>query len=301
MTQPAKLLLIDAQNDFCDTPADLRPVMGEAMVDGRRVPLREAPALAVAGAHLDMLRMAGFIADAGPYLEHIVATLDAHPFVAIERTTFWRAADGSEVAPFTEITARSVLAGTYTPVGPDRIDPASGQRLLDRVVELLGRLEQAGRFRLMAWPVHCVTATWGAALHPAIAQALNAWERASHNPVHKVHKGEYALAEHYGVFEAETPLAEVASTRFNTALADELRCALLFIGGEASSHCVARSYDQLVAHRGTGAGIVLLSDCMSPVAGFEPAHAAFLDRARAAGSLLMTASEARNLLRPRAG
>ncbi|WP_326542217.1 cysteine hydrolase [Pseudorhodoferax sp.] len=297
MTQPAKLLLIDAQNDFCDTPENLRPVVGEAVVDGRRVPLREAPALAVAGAHADMLRMAAFIANAGPRLDHIVATLDAHPSVAIERTTFWRGADGRDVAPFTEITARSVLDGTHTPAGPDRIDPVSGQRLRDRVLELLGRLEQAGRFRLMAWPVHCVTATWGAALHPAIAQALNGWERASLTPVHKVHKGQYALAEHYGVFEAETPLAEVASTCFNHALADELRCALLFVGGEASSHCVATSYDQLVAHRGTGAGIVLLSDCMSPVAGFEAAHAAFFDRARAAGSLLMPAAQALELLR----
>jgi len=292
MTLVAKLLLIDPQNDFCDTALPLRPVVGEELIDGRRTLVSESPALAVPGSHADMQRMAGFIEKAGKHLSGIVATMDAHPFVAIERTTFWQNEAGEEVAPFTQITSLSVLAGNHAPFNADRIDPVSGKRIGDRVVELLQRLESAGRFTLMAWPVHCVTGTWGAALHPAITAALNQWERARGTSVHKVHKGQYALAEHYGVFEAETPIAEVPSTQFNTALADDLRCDVLFLGGEASSHCVATSYYQLLAYRGTGADIVLLTDCMSPVPGFEAAHEQFLAKAQASGSLLMTASDA---------
>lgn len=296
MSFVAKLLLIDAQNDFCDTPLAQLPVTGEEVVEGRRTLVSESPALAVPGSHEDMQRLAGFIAGNGQHLAGIVATMDAHPFVAIERTTFWRYGTGAQVAPFTQITSHSVLAGTHVPVHADRIDPISGKRLGDRVVELLQQLESAGRFPLMAWPVHCVTGTWGAALHPAISRALNEWERASGTPVHKVHKGQYELAEHYGVFEAETPIAEVASTQFNAALAEELQCDVLFVGGEASSHCVATSYYQLVRYRRSGAGIVLLTDCMSPVPGFEAAHAQLLEKASAAGSLRMTAAQAQDYL-----
>lgn len=297
MTLSAKLLLIDPQNDFCDTPEGLRPTVGGMGGDGGAG--RESPALPVPGSFKDMERLARFIAEAGRHLEAIVATMDAHPFVAIERTTFWRDRAGQEVKPFTAISASSVEDGVYVPVGARRIDPVSGKPVLERVIELLVRLEAAGRFTLMAWPVHCVTGTWGAALHPVIVQALNEWERLSGTPVHKVQKGQYQLAEHYGVFEAETPLREVPSTQFNTGLAEELRCDLLFLGGEASSHCVAASYDQLVRYRESGAGIVVLVDCMSPVPGFEEAHAQFLVRARDAGSLLMTASDALQYLRGR--
>lgn len=300
MSFVAKLLLIDAQNDFCDTPLAQLPVAGEEVIEGRRTLISEAPALAVPGSHDDMQRLAGFIAGNGKHLASIVATMDAHPFVAIERTTFWRYGNGAQVAPFTQITSQSVLAGTHVPLHADRIDPISGKRLGHRVVELLQQLESDGRFTLMAWPVHCVTGTWGAALHPAISRALNEWERASGTPVLKVHKGQYELAEHYGVFEAETPIPEVPSTQFNAALAEELQCDVLFVGGEASSHCVATSYYQLVRHRRSGVGIVLLTDCMSPVPGFEAAHAQLLEKASAAGSLLMTATQAATNLRGRA-
>lgn len=294
-----RLLLIDAQNDFCDTPVQLRPVIGEAEVAGQRVLVSEKPALPVAGGHEDMVRAADFIRAVGPLLNRIVATLDSHPFVAIERTTFWLDATGIEVKPFTVITANDVLAGRYVPVHANRIEPISGKRLINRVVDMLNILEKSGKFKLMVWPVHCVKGTWGASLHPAISEVLNEWERQAAFPVVKADKGSYPLVEHYGVFEAETPLAEVESTRFNGALADQLTADITVIAGLASSHCVPASYDQLVRWRKTGLGIVILTDCMSPVTGFEQAQADFFDRAKANGSMLMTAAECAHFLRVR--
>lgn len=292
-----KLLLIDAQNDFCDIPVNLRPSVGA--LNGDAVLTHETPALPVPGAHADMLRTAGFIRAVGPLLNRIVATLDSHPFVAIERTTFWLDAQGSEVAPFTQITANDVLAERFRPVHGDRIEPISGKRLTSRVVDLLNQLESSGAFKLMVWPVHCVKATWGASLHPAISAVLNEWERQAAFPVVKVDKGEYPLAEHYGVFEAETPLWEVPSTRFNSTLVDTLNADITLIAGEASSHCVRASYTQLVKWRKTGLGLVVLTDCMSPVPGFEQAQADFFATAKAAGSMLMTAAQAEQFLRAR--
>lgn len=288
MTERIHLLLIDPQNDFCDTP-NFQPEL---------VPAGERPALAVPGSHQDMLRVSNLVKQVGERIERIFVTMDSHPFVAIERTTFWRDADGNEVAPSTKVTAQSVREGRFVPVQAERVDPISGKRLHERVVELLERLEAAGHYTLMVWPVHCVKGTWGASLHPAIASCLNEWERQSAYSVAKVDKGEYPLVEHYGVFEAETPLEEVSSTCFNTDLADLLDANITLIAGEASSHCVAASYDQLVRQRGSGRGIVVLTDAMSPVTGFEQAQADFFERARKAGSMLATVEETIDCLRP---
>lgn len=292
-----KLLLIDPQNDFCDLPEGMLPKLGGVNSEPLRV--AHSPALAVVGANDDMLRTAGFIRAVGASLHSITVTLDSHPFVAIERTTFWLDAYGKEVAPYTKITSASVIAGQFTPIHGERIEPISGLPLTQRVIELLQLLEAAGRYTLMVWPVHCVTGTWGANIHSAVASALAEWERTSAFPVDKVHKGQYPLVEHYGVFEAETPLSDVPSTRFNAVLANQLTyCVdLLFVAGQASSHCVAASVEQLLKfRRNRGEGIVLLTDCMSPVSGFEPDADAFFARAAAAGVGLMTSTEAQRLL-----
>lgn len=262
-----RLLIIDPQNDFCDTPEGLRPA-------------GTAPALAVGGAHLDMLRLSQFIAKAGDSLDSITVTLDSHPFVAIERVTFWLDAQGAQVAPFTQIALADLDAGRYRPRSDSWLSAAKA---------VLRELQARGRPPLVVWPVHCVTGTWGHNLHPAVAQALNDWELRSGQVVRKVLKGEHPFAEHYGVFEAETPTYAVESTLFNTGLAESLSYDVgeLLVAGEASSHCVAASVDQLVAYRrGDARGITLLTDCMSPVAGFGTAEAEFFKRAVAAGARL---------------
>lgn len=296
MNRLTKLLVIDPQNDFCDIPEGELPML---VKDSERNEVIARPALAVPGGNADMTRLAAFIRQAGSALNDITVTMDSHPYVAIERTTFWLDASGNEVAPFTQITAQNVKDGVYRVRGGNRIEPVSQKPLTERVIDLLTRLEGEGRYTLMVWPVHCVTGTWGANIHSVIAAELATWELQAPWPVRKVQKGEYPLAEHYGVFEAETPIFEVPSTRFNADLHFKLTFGvdLLFVAGEASSHCVAASVDQMVkARHGDAEGIVLLTDCMSPVAGFEQHAADFLARSAAAGAQLMTAKQALELL-----
>jgi len=81
MNATAHLLIIDPQNDFCDVPAAWRPadpLTGAAL----------APALPVAGAHADMLRIADFIRAAGDALDDITITLDSHHRIDIAHPTF---------------------------------------------------------------------------------------------------------------------------------------------------------------------------------------------------------------------
>jgi nicotinamidase/pyrazinamidase len=284
MKTNTQLLIIDPQNDFCDVPASYRPV---DPLTGAPI----APALPVAGAHADMQRTAALIRAAGAALDDITVTLDSHHHVDIAHPTFWRQADGGAVGPFTTITAVQVRAGDFQPR-----DPAA----LPRTLAYLDELESRGRYTLMVWPVHCEIGTWGHGIHADVRAACNEWEETRLRGVRKVTKGENPWTEHYSAIQAEVPDAADEHTQMNTAfLADLDRAGLLLVAGEASSHCVRATTEHIVANLpgGRPERIVLLTDCMSPVGGFEAQHQAFLDEMRAQGVQLMTSAEALSLLR----
>ena len=280
MKTSTQLLIIDPQNDFCDMPASYRPTdpfTGAAV----------APALPVAGAHADMQRTAAFIRAAGSRLDEITITLDSHHHVDIAHPTFWQKADASAVTPFTTITAAQVRAAEFRPR-----DPAA----LPRTLAYLDELERRGRYTLMVWPVHCEIGTWGHGVHADVRAAYNQWEESHLRGVRKVTKGENPWTEHYSAIQAEVPDADDPHTAMNTAFLAQLdRADTLLIAGEASSHCVRATTEHIVANLpgGRPGRVVLLTDCMSPVAGFEAQHAAFLDEMRAKGVRLMTSDEAR--------
>jgi len=282
MKPAIQLLIIDPQNDFCDVPASYRPVdpLTGAIA---------APALPVAGAHADMLRTAAFIRAAGSALTDITITLDSHHHIDIAHPTCWQRADESAVTPFTTITAKQVRAREFQPR-----DPAA----LPRALAYLDELEARGRYTLMAWPVHCEIGTWGHGIHADVLAACNAWEEAQLRGVRKVTKGENPWTEHYSAIQAEVPDADDPHTQLNAALLAELdKADTLLITGEASSHCVRATTEHIVANLpgGRPERVVLLTDCMSPVGGFEAQHTAFLAGMRALGVRLMTSVEALTL------
>jgi nicotinamidase/pyrazinamidase len=285
MPSSLQLLVIDPQNDFCDVPAAWRPV---DPLTGAAV----APALPVAGAHADMRRTADLIRAAGDALTDITITLDSHHRVDIAHPTFWRRAGGAAVAPFTPIAAAQVRAGEFAP---------RAATALPRTLAYLDALEAAGRYTLMVWPVHCEIGSWGHAVHADVRAAYNGWEEHTLRGVRKVTKGENPWTEHYSAVQAEVPDADDAHTLRNTDLLAALDSAdLLLVAGEAGSHCVRATTEHLVDHLpgGDPGRIALLTDCMSPVGGFEAQQAAFLEAMRARGVRLLTAREALAQLRP---
>jgi len=257
-----KLLVVDPQNDFCDVPG---------------------AALPVAGATADLQRLSRFIGAIQP--DEITVTLDSHPSVAVERTSFWQQADGTAVAPFTFVTLADVRAGIFVP---------RRRSLQGAVLSMMEKLALTGRDGIVVWPVHCVTGTWGHNIQGDLMQSLNDWEFARQKAVHKVLKGEYFLTEHFGAFEADAPDPAVAGTLFNAPLAESLLTdtSTLVIAGQAASHCVAASFDQLaryIRQQGNPSPrLVVLTDCMSPVPGFEALADAFFARAAAFGADITT-------------
>jgi nicotinamidase-related amidase len=262
--------MIDPQNDFCDIPA---------------------AALPVPGADADMRRLAAFLAEAGAAITQLIVTLDSHPTVAIERTSFWKSANGAAVAPFTSITAQDVLARRYLP---------HDSALLPEVLRYLTALEATGHHTLIVWPVHCVIGTWGHTLQSSIAQALATWEQSSHRNALKILKGQNPLTEQYSAVRAEVPRAEDSTTQTNQILVQAARPTegLLFVGGEALSHCVAATMNDLFAEMTLGerGRVILLKECMSPVAGFGPD---FLTEAARRGARVLSNAQALALLNER--
>ncbi|MBC7705376.1 MAG: isochorismatase family protein [Rhodoferax sp.] len=261
-----RLFVIDPQNDFMDIPGASLPVPG---------------------ASADMQRLAQFMDTLRARIDDLVVTLDSHASVGIERTPFWVTPEGAEVAPFTQILAQDVRAQRYL--------PRHRARLAD-VLVYLDALEAAGSRRLIAWPVHCVVGDWGHNLYPEVAASIARWELASDRSCDKVLKGRNPMTEQYSAFRAEVPRADDPSTQNNRQLMARLGAgdAVLVVAGEALSHCVAASGEDMLAQlddtrlRNT----ILLTDCMSSIPGFEAAGKTFLQQARARGVRTMGAAEA---------
>lgn len=254
---PYDLLVIDPQNDFMDIPG---------------------AALPVGGANADMQRLADWLQAHLAQVQSLTVTLDSHASIGVERTSFWRDAQGQPVAPFTLVSAADVRRGRYQP---------RHKTNLEEVLHYLQALESGGQRQLVVWPVHCVLGTWGHNIHSGLAAAIAAWEAHTGQLCHKLLKGQHPLTEQYSALRAEVPRADDPRTQLNQTLLQRLGESgnTLLVAGEALSHCVAASVDDLLAHlpRERLQHMVLLTDCMSPVGGFEAAGQAFVQRARAAG------------------
>jgi nicotinamidase-related amidase len=281
MKRKLHLLIIDPQNDFCDLPPSYCP---PNPAEGKP----HAPALPVPGAHADMQRLAALIRQGQQGLGAISVTLDSHHRFDIAHPTFWLAAGGQAVPPFTEIAAADVRAGRFMPRDPSA---------LPRVLAYLDALEANGRYRLMVWPVHCEIGSWGHNVHEDVRAAYNAWEDASLGVVTKIAKGSNPWTEHYSAVMAEVPDGADPDTQLNRKLITSLAQAdRIYIAGEAGSHCVKATTEHIADHI-EPSKIVLVTDCMSPVAGFGPQYQSFLQAMQARGMQAMSSQQVLEELR----
>lgn len=274
------LLIIDPQNDFMglEAGAPLRSGSG---------PLGHQAALPVKGAVSDMWLLATLIERLGERIDRIVVTLDQHRPIDVGHPFMWSDADGNHPAPLGAITSDDIRSGRWRP---------RSSQWIHRFVDYAEALEAKGMRGIDIWPEHCLIGSWGACIERKLSETLNTWERycSIDSPVRFALKGANPFTEHYGAFEAEVPDLEDPLTQFNEALVDYLRPASRkLIGGEASSHCVLATVKQL-ASRLTDEEIrtcELITDCMSPVAGFEAQAEAFLNEMEGRGMRLVKSTD----------
>ena len=260
------LLIIDPQNDFVESPRSVS---------------RPDPALPIPGSYQDMKNIAKLIGAREP--SKIFVSLDSHNVLDISHPTFWKKEDGSPVVPFTNISIKDL--GTKYLVDPSLVDVA-------RVY--LEALDRAGITHTV-WPEHCLTGCWGSNIHPIVGDALHSWERSTLKVPKYIYKGLNPYTEHFSAFKAVVSNMD-ESTQFNYTLLDKLtedRNTIVVVG-EASSHCVNETVRHMidkVEEYLDRVRIILLTDCMSPVAGCEFMEQDFLKYASEHGACPMTLNE----------
>jgi nicotinamidase-related amidase len=241
--------------------------------------------LCVPGAPEDNVRIKEMIRTLAPFISDIILTVDTHPVDHIGHPGYWMFADGTEVPPFTFITPEMLTEGKIAPRDLTKLGYAT------RYVSVLGGT--------MVWPVHCVPGTDSHKLSDEIEVALTNWKAVTGGVPTIVKKGFHKELESFGIFAPEFEAHEDTTADFN----DQLVGALLFGGdpivvvGEASSHCVKRSVEQLVQRiKDYNLGfdlskIILLKDCMSPVPNFEAVADKFFEDMAEAGLTITTSKD----------
>ncbi|MEM1292528.1 MAG: isochorismatase [Cyanobacteria bacterium P01_H01_bin.162] len=249
------LLLIDVQNTFCLPEFEL-------FVGGR----------SGRGAVEDNQRLSQFIYENLGHLTAIAPTLDTHTAAQIFHPLFWVDADGNAPAPMTMINHDEVVAGHWR-VNPEMAAYMATPDLQKFALHYTQRLTADGKYPLTIWPYHSMLGGIGHALVSTIEEACFFHSIARNSPTRYEIKGGNPLTENYSVLSPEVLEDEAGSAiaAKNTAFTDELLTYdAIVVAGQAKSHCVAWSVDDLLSEitcrdPALAQKVYLLEDCTSPV------------------------------------
>ncbi len=258
------LLLVDGQRDFC-LPEGALYVGGRS---GR-------------GAIEDTDRVVRFIYRNLGNLTEIASSLDSHVPQQIFFSSFWVDGSGKQLDSYREVLASEVEAGEAVP------NPALAGRFGDRTAEWLRRqaldycrrLEETGRYRLYLWPPHCFLGSEGHGLVGAIQEARLFFSYARNAETPMLIKGTNPLTEFYSVLSPEVLVrhdGEKLDERNETLIDWLLEADAIIVAGQAASHCVRYTVDDLLAEMRSryvpASRLHVLADCTSAVAVPNPAR-----------------------------
>ena len=257
-TSNVHLLLIDVQKDFCFP-------QGSLYVAGR----------SGKGAMEDSRRIAELVYRNLDVLTNVTTTMDTHFAYQIFFASFWVSGDDQPLTAHRTITTKQIDAGEVRPAPAMAKWLCGGNYpwLLKQVRHYCEALEKAGKYELYLWPAHCILGSDGHALAGVVHEArmFHSYVRGAQSWVEV--KGGNPLTENYSVMQPEVltrhdgqPLAQKNTSFLRTLLAADA----VLIAGQAASHCVKSSIDDILAEIAAtdpalAKKIYLLTDCMSAV------------------------------------
>ncbi len=266
------LVAVDVQNTFCIPGFELYVAgrSGTAAVDDNR-------------------RLCEFIYRNLGVISQICPTMDTHIVMQIFHSLYLINDSGEHPEPFTLIAEEDILKGRW------KFNPALchsfeisadfGQRHL---LHYTRKLKEGDKYDLTIWPYHGMLGGIGHALVASVEEAIffHCVARYSQPDFHV--KGDRPFTEHYSVFGPEVlegPEGEPIGRKSDKLFRKLLEFDAVLIAGQAKSHCVAWTIDDLledilVRDRRLVEKIYLLEDCTSPVV--VPGVMDYTDRADAA-------------------
>ncbi|WP_341737749.1 isochorismatase [Microcoleus sp. CAWBG640] len=284
------LLIIDAQNTFCLPEFEL-------FVGGR----------SGSGAVDDNLRLCEFIYRNLHLITAIAPTMDTHTAMQIFHPIFWINEAGEHPQPAaTSITLEDVQKGIWkvNPAVAYSISDGNFSALEKHALHYVKKLSDNGKYPLTIWPYHSMLGGIGHALVSAVEEAIFFHSIARNSQALFEIKGGNPLTENYSVLRPEVldgfdgnPIAEK-----NVSFIDKLLdFDAVIIAGQAKSHCVAWTIDDLlteilVRDSQLANKVYLLEDCTSPVVvpgvvDFTEAAEAAFQRFAAAGMNVVKSTE----------
>jgi nicotinamidase-related amidase len=290
------LLIIDAQNTFCIPEFEL-------FVGGK----------SGMGAVDDNRRLCEFIYRNLARLTAIIPTLDTHQAMQIFHPVFWCDPSGNHPPAMTMISLDDVQQHRWqvnlavaSSLGMTEAD------LTDYALHYVQSLSDAGKYPLTIWPYHSMLGGIGHSLVPAIEEALFFHGMARQSQTQFELKGNHPLTENYSVLRPE-----VIGGRDGQAIAQKNQRLIqqlltfdgILIAGQAQSHCVAWTIDDLLTEIQAidptlAQKVYLLEDCTSPVVvpgivDFTPQAEASFARFAAAGMHIVRSTEPMSQWLPR--
>jgi nicotinamidase-related amidase len=264
------LLAVDVQNTFCIPGFEL-------FVAGR----------SGSGAVDDSRRLCEWIYRNLGSITRILPSLDTHHAMQVFHGIWLVDEHGRDPAPYTLVSAEDVASGRW--------------RVNDAVAEALGidadyarrhlahytrRLAEGGKYDLTVWPYHAMLGGIGHALVSAVEEAIFFHGIARHSRPEFHVKGDNPLTEHYSVIGPEVTEGPDGDrlAEDDPGLVARLRSFdAVVVAGQAKSHCVAWTIDDLLEYdelRALAECTYLLEDCTSPVV--VPGVVDYTDQADAA-------------------
>lgn len=252
------LMPIDCQNTFCLPDFEL-------FVGGR----------SGRGAVDDNGRLCEFIYKNLGAITEIDPTLDTHTAMQIFHSVFLVNDAGEHPAPMTLVSLDDIENGSWkvNPAVAGSIGGGNYVGLQRHLLHYCGQLRAAGKYALMIWPYHAMLGGIGHALVSSLEEACFFHNLARSSQTGFEIKGGNPLTENYSVLHPEVlddaagrPIAQ-KNTRFIKKLLDY---DVVIIAGQAKSHCVAWTIDDLLTEirardEALAKKVYLLEDCTSAV------------------------------------
>lgn len=253
------LMAIDVQNTFCIPDFEL-------FVAGR----------SGIGAIDDNIRLCEFIYRNLDVITEIAPTMDTHTVMQIFHPIFWINDAGEHPIPAaTMISLEDVQKGVWkvNPAVAYSIGKGNYLVLQQHAIHYVKKLTEEGKYPLTIWPYHAILGGIGHALVSSVEEAIFFHNIARNSQTNFEIKGGNPLTENYSVLRPEVlegannrPIAQ-KNTRFLQKLLD---FDAVIIAGQAKSHCVAWTIDDLLTEIMTqdpklAEKVYLLEDCTSPV------------------------------------
>jgi len=267
------LLIIDAQNTFCIPDFEL-------FVGGR----------SGTGAVEDNVRLCEFIYKNMGAITAIAPTMDTHTAMQIFHPIFWINDSGEHPSPASNISFEDVEKGAW------KVNPAVAHSIAGGDLEMLQKhalhyarkLTEDAKYPLTVWPYHAILGGISHALVSALEEAIFFHNIARSSQTMFELKGDNPLTENYSVLRPEvldTYDGRQIAAKNQKLIEKLLSFDALIIAGQAKSHCVAWTIEDLLSYclekdAGLLKKIYLLEDCTSAVV--VPGVVDFTERADAA-------------------